>query len=108
MPISSMPISEFFPTLTPVVHKTNWDLLRVPLIKYEGQYKINLGDRMVRIYDDKTLPDVIKVKMAMILAHPHDVTHDNNVQRMMYTQTTNRPNLMRWVGNRLNIIFVWC
>jgi len=81
-----MPINDFFPILTPVVHPKNWDLIRVPLIRYEGEYKINLDDRMVRIYNDKTLPDAIKSKMAMILAHPHEVIHDNSIQRIdVYT-----------------------
>lgn len=77
-----MPIDDYFPILTPVVHPKNWDLIRVPLIRYESEYKINLDDRMVRIYNDKTLPNAIKSKMAMILAHPHEVVHDDSIERI--------------------------
>ena len=54
--------------LSPVVHPREWDLIRVPLRLDAGQYCVYVSDELVRYYDDNTLPDKLKTKMAMILA----------------------------------------
>jgi len=56
--------------LSPVVHPKEWDLIRVPLRKIEDHYIVYVGDSLVRHYDESSLPDALKTKMAMILASP--------------------------------------
>jgi hypothetical protein len=56
--------------MSPVVHPKDWNLIRVPLHKFENKYSVYVSDDLVRHYDEKTLPDVLKSKMAMILASP--------------------------------------
>ncbi len=71
-------------TLLPLVHPRDWNLIRLPVRRVEGRYHIHVADRMSRMYDDETLPDVLKVKFAMILAAPQppflDETRLNNIQ----------------------------
>lgn len=45
-------------------------MIRVPLRKIEDHYIVYVGDSLVRRYDEDTLPDALKTKMAMILASP--------------------------------------
>jgi len=54
--------------LSPVVHARQWDLIRVPLRKLGDRYIVYVADGLVRYYDEDTLPDPLKTKMAMILA----------------------------------------
>ena len=54
--------------LSPVVHPKKWDLIRLPLRRIEGRYVVYVADGLVRYYDEDTLPDPLKTKMAMILA----------------------------------------
>lgn len=54
--------------LSPVVHPKKWDLIRLPLRRVEGRYVVYVADGLVRYYDEDTLPDPLKTKMAMILA----------------------------------------
>ena len=56
--------------LSPVVHKTLMNLHRVPMYVADDQYKLFVADKYVRIYDKDSLPDEIKVKLAMIHAIP--------------------------------------
>ena len=58
------------PKLTPVVHKTLSGLHRVSLLEEDGDYQLQVGDHYVRRYDVDTLPDEIKVRLAMIKAIP--------------------------------------
>ena len=58
--------------LAPVVHQRNWDLVRVPVRKIEDHYTVYVADGYHRRYDEETLPDELKTKMAMILASPHN------------------------------------
>ena len=57
--------------LAPVVHPYNWALVRVPVRKIEDHYIVYVADGYHRRYDESTLPDELKTKMAMILASPH-------------------------------------
>jgi hypothetical protein len=56
--------------LTPVVHKTLSGLHRVALREEDGEYRLQVDDHYVRRYDADTLPDEIKVRLAMIKAIP--------------------------------------
>ena len=56
--------------MSPVVHPKNWNCIRVPLYKSAGKYHVYVSDDLVRYFTDETLPDLLKVKMAMILASP--------------------------------------
>jgi hypothetical protein len=56
--------------MSPVVHPKDWNLIRVPLRKIGDKYDVFVSDDLVRHYDERTLPDVLKSKMAMILASP--------------------------------------
>lgn len=56
--------------LTPVVHKTIYGLHRVPLRMEGDEYQLQVDDNFVRRYDADTLPDEIKVRLAMIKAIP--------------------------------------
>jgi len=58
------------PKLTPVVHKTLNGLHRVALSEEDGEYQLQVDDHYVRRYDANTLPDEIKVRLAMIKAVP--------------------------------------
>jgi len=58
------------PKLTPVVHKTLSGLHRVALREEDGEYQLQVDDHYVRRYDVDTLPDEIKVRLAMIKAIP--------------------------------------
>ena len=65
-----------FNGLSPVVHPTNWSLTRVPLHRGEGIYTVHVGDNFTRTYTDETLPDPIKMRMAMILASDQFIVRD--------------------------------
>ena len=73
--------------LSPVVHPKNWDLIRVPMLRAaEGHYTVFVGDNMVRRYNDNTLPDKLKTKIAMILASPQNFIDDHAVDQLrVYT-----------------------
>ena len=58
------------PKLTPVVHRTVNGTHRVSLREEDGEYQLQVDDHYVRRYDVDTLPDEIKVRLAMIKAIP--------------------------------------
>jgi len=68
-----------FAHLSPIVHSTNWALIRVPLIRENGTYIVYVGDNFTRTYSDRTLPDLIKMRMAMILASEQYVVKDGEL-----------------------------
>jgi hypothetical protein len=66
------------PKLTPVVHKTIYGLHRVSLREEGDEYSLQVDDNFVRRYDADTLPDEIKVRLAMIKAIPMpNLLHDD-------------------------------
>jgi len=74
--------------LAPVVHPYNWDLVRVPVRRIEDHYVVYVADGYARRYDEDTLPDELKTKMAMILATEHTVIPDHKLQRLdLYSNT---------------------
>ena len=71
--------------LTPVVHRTVTGLHRVALSEDDGEYQLQVDDHYVRRYDADTLPDEIKVRLAMIKAipmlavfHNHYIFYENH------------------------------
>ena len=44
--------------------------MRFPLNKMHNKYSVYVSDDLVRHYNDETLPSVLRVKMAMVLASP--------------------------------------
>jgi hypothetical protein len=65
-----------FDSLSPVAHPVNWGLIRVPLHREDGVYTVYVGDNFTRTYTDATLPDPIKMRLAMILASHQYVIRD--------------------------------
>ena len=73
--------------LAPVVHPHNWDLVRVPVRKIEDHYIVFVADAYHRRYDEDTLPDELKTKMAMILASQHKkVEPDHELDKLTLYQ----------------------
>ena len=63
------PMPHLIGELSPVVHPKKWDLIRLPVRKVNNEYIVYVADGFHRIYNDDTLPDVLKSKFAMILAN---------------------------------------
>jgi hypothetical protein len=78
--------------LSPVVHTKKWDLIRLPLRKLGDQYAVYVADGLVRYYDEDTLPDILKTKMAMVLAASnHRLVNEPQMQKMLvYTNPMSR------------------
>ena len=72
--------------LSPMVHKTNWELMRVPLRRTVDHYVVYVGVGFSRRYDENTLPDELKTKLAMILATDWDYCPDEGLLKLaLYT-----------------------
>ena len=54
--------------LTPVLHPTLSDHHRVPMAEVDGKFEIYVGEDFVRILKEEDLPDIFKVRLAMIRA----------------------------------------
>jgi hypothetical protein len=72
--------------LSPVVHPWNWDLVRVPVRRIEDHYIVYVADGYHRRYDEDTLPDELKTKMAMILASVQKVMPDHELDKLSLYQ----------------------
>ena len=69
--------------LSPVVHPKRWDLIRLPVRRVEGVYVVYVADGLVRMYDEDTLPNELKTRIAMVLATPQPtLIHENNLQKL--------------------------
>jgi hypothetical protein len=68
--------------LSPVVHPKNWDLIRVPMLRTDEHHVVFVGDKTTRIFTEDTLPDVLKTKMAMILASDGKYKHDHDIYKL--------------------------
>ena len=81
------PMPHLIGELSPVVHPKRWDLIRLPVRKVNNEYIVYVADGFHRIYNDDTLPDVLKSKFAMILAHGGSAfVNDSKVLRLtLYT-----------------------
>jgi hypothetical protein len=84
--------------MSPVVHHKDWNLIRVPLRKIGDKYDVFVSDDLVRHYDERTLPDVLKSKMAMILASPQpNLIPDERLQKLnVYSVTMPELALVGW------------
>ena len=74
--------------LSPVVHQYNYALYRVPLCKEGNSYTIYVGDNFNRVFDEHTLPDEVKTKMAMVLASAKQIVSDHDVTKLHLMTTT--------------------
>jgi len=63
--------------LSPIVSQYDWNLYRVPLRRQENKYVIFVDNFFTRVFDEHSLPDEIKTKMAMILASPQRILQDH-------------------------------
>jgi hypothetical protein len=54
--------------LTPIRHPILEDHHRVPVAMVNGKYEVYVEENFVRIYEPDDLPDLIKIRMAMIRA----------------------------------------
>lgn len=80
--------------LAPIVHQKKWDLVRVPMLRaVDGHYVVFVGDKMVRRYDDNTLPDVLKSNLAMVLASSQRFVSDHEVGNMAIYTNNQSPEL---------------
>ena len=68
--------------LSPIVHQYNWDLYRVPLRKVGNKYTMYVADGFTREFDEHTLPDEVKTKMAMILARANPIQPDYELSEL--------------------------
>jgi hypothetical protein len=84
--------------MSPVVHHKDWNLIRVPLRKIGDKYDVFVSDDLVRHYDERTLPDVLKSKMAMILASPQpNLIPEDRLQKLnVYSVTMPELALVGW------------
>jgi hypothetical protein len=84
--------------MSPVVHPKDWNLIRVPLRKIGDKYDVFVSDDLVRHYDERTLPDVLKSKMAMILASPQpNLIPEDRLQKLnVYSVTMPELALVGW------------
>jgi hypothetical protein len=88
--------------LSPVVHQYNYALYRVPLRKEGDSYTIYVGDKFTRVFDEDTLPDEIKSKMAMVLARGNPILHDDEVTQLNLMTTPLRNDDFIEVGWRVS------
>lgn len=79
--------------LSPVVHPKRWDLIRLPVRKVNEEYIVYVADGFHRIYNDDTLPDVLKSKFAMILASEGRFMLDSRVIRLTLYTNADAPEL---------------
>jgi hypothetical protein len=89
-------------TLSPVVHQYNYALYRVPLRKEGNSYTIYVGDEFTRVFDEDTLPDEVKSKMAMVLARGNPIIHDHEVTQLNLMTTPLRNDDFIEVGWRVS------
>ena len=79
--------------LSPVVHPKNWDLIRVPVMRVDGNYTVFVGDNAIRRFTDDTLPDALRSKFAMILASVQNFKYDHDVDRLSIYTNNQSPEL---------------
>jgi hypothetical protein len=79
--------------LSPVVHPKNWDLIRVPMLRVDGNYTVFVGDNTIRRFTDDTLPDFLKSKLAMILASAQNFKYDHDVDKLSIYTNNQSPEL---------------
>jgi hypothetical protein len=88
--------------LSPVIHQYNYALYRVPLRKEGNSYTIFVADGFSRVFDEHTLPDNIKSKMAMVLARGNPILHDHEVTHLNLMTTPLRNDDFIEIGWRVS------
>lgn len=77
--------------LSPVIHPTQPNLIRLPLRSVLDQYIVYVADGLVRYYNNDTLPNALKERLAMILAAPQPMLIDESSRHLqklsIYTNT---------------------
>lgn len=89
-------------SLSPVVHQFNYALYRVPLRREGNTYTIFVADGFNRVFDEDTLPDEVKSKMAMVLARGNPILHDDEVTHLNLMTTPLRNDDFIEVGWRVS------
>lgn len=75
-------------TLSPIVHQYDYNLYRVPLRREGDTYTMWVADKFTRVFDEDTLPDEVKSKIAMILARGSFILKDHEVSELALMTTT--------------------
>jgi len=86
--------------LSPIVSQYDWNLYRVPMRRQENKYTIYVDNFFTRVFDEDSLPDEIKTKMAMILSSPHRILQDHEAT-MLSLMTAPNENI-REIGWRVS------
>jgi len=86
--------------LSPIVSQYDWNLYRVPLRRQGNKYTIYVDNFFTRVFDEDSLPDEIKTKMAMILASPQRILQDHEAT-MLSLMTAPNENI-REIGWRVS------
>lgn len=86
--------------LSPIVSQYDWNLYRVPMRRQGNKYTIYVDNFFTRVFDEDSLPDEIKTKMAMILASPHRILQDHEAT-MLSLMTAPNENI-REIGWRVS------
>lgn len=89
-------------TLTPVVHQYNYALYRVPLRKEGNSYTMFVADGFTRVFDEDTLPDEVKSKLAMVMARGNPILYDHEVTHLNLMTTPLRNDEFIEVGWRVS------
>ena len=89
-------------SLSPVVHQFNYALYRVPLRREGNTYTIFVADGFNRVFDEDTLPDEVKSKMAMVLARGYPILRDDEVTHLNLMTTPIRSDDFIEVGWRVS------
>jgi len=88
--------------LSPVVHPKHWDFIRVPLRRIDTRYIVYVADGLVRYYDEDTLPDPLKTKMAMILAAQQPLLIDEHRLQKLVVYINTMPDEFDTIGWRVS------
>ena len=89
-------------SLSPIVHQFNYALYRVPLRREGNTYTMYVADGFSRVFDEDTLPDEVKSKMAMMLARGNPILHDDEVTHLNLMTTPLRSDNFIEVGWRVS------
>jgi hypothetical protein len=89
-------------SLSPVVHQFNYALYRVPLRREGNTYTMYVADGFNRVFDEDTLPDEVKSKMAMVMARGNPILHDHEVTHLSLMTTPIRGDDFIEVGWRVS------
>ena len=84
------------------MHQFNYALYRVPLRREGNTYTMYVADGFSRVFDEDTLPDEVKSKMAMVMARGNPILHDHEVTHLNLMTTPIRSDDFIEVGWRVS------